>query len=258
MSGRVERLQTACPVGACDGSGWIVDENEVASACECRARRIAQARMRGVRSTIPRKYQGLSFERPPISDLERNAESRVVVRIVREFIEDIEVQIAEGRGLWIIGDVGTGKTSLAMLASMAAIQAGKTVAVYSLPQLLSRIRATYDSPETMGRYDSFFGRVTAVDLLQIDDLGAAYRTEWVLEQLYSIVDARYQQMKPLLVTVNIEPEDRQESKESRKDLLGSCVNRLERQIGERTVSRLVEICGDPLPLFGEDRRYRVA
>jgi hypothetical protein len=33
---------------------------------------------------------------------------------------------------------------------------------------------------------------------------------------------------------------------------------LEDQIGPRTVSRLVEICGDPLPLFGEDQRYRVA
>ena len=31
---------------------------------------------------------------------------------------------------------------------------------------------------------------------------------------------------------------------------------LEQQIGARTVSRLVEICGDPLPLFGEDQRYR--
>jgi len=26
------------------------------------------------------------------------------------------------------------------------------------------------------------------------------------------------------------------------------------QIGPRTVSRLIEICGDPLPLFGPDRR----
>jgi hypothetical protein len=33
---------------------------------------------------------------------------------------------------------------------------------------------------------------------------------------------------------------------------------LEEQIGPRTVSRLVEICGDPLPLFGDDLRYRVA
>ena len=33
---------------------------------------------------------------------------------------------------------------------------------------------------------------------------------------------------------------------------------LEEQIGARTVSRLVEICGDPLPLFGDDLRYGVA
>jgi hypothetical protein len=33
---------------------------------------------------------------------------------------------------------------------------------------------------------------------------------------------------------------------------------LEEQIGARTVSRLVEVCGDPLPLFGDDQRYRVA
>ena len=33
---------------------------------------------------------------------------------------------------------------------------------------------------------------------------------------------------------------------------------LEAQVGQRTVSRLVEICGDPLPLFGDDRRYRLA
>jgi hypothetical protein len=31
---------------------------------------------------------------------------------------------------------------------------------------------------------------------------------------------------------------------------------LEDQIGRRTVSRLVEICGDPLPLFGEDHRSK--
>ena len=33
---------------------------------------------------------------------------------------------------------------------------------------------------------------------------------------------------------------------------------LEDQIGERVVSRLVEMCGDPLPLFDDDRRMRVS
>ena len=33
---------------------------------------------------------------------------------------------------------------------------------------------------------------------------------------------------------------------------------LERQLGTRVVSRLVEICGDPVLLFDEDRRMRVS
>jgi DNA replication protein DnaC len=79
-----------------------------------------------------------------------------------------------------------------------------------------------------------------VDLLHIDDLGAEVRTDWVLEQLYAIVDQRYESERSMVVTTNL-PQDE-----------------LEGQIGPRTVSRLVEICGDPLPLFGDDLRYRVA
>ena len=45
---------------------------------------------------------------------------------------------AEGCGC--IGDVGTGKTTLAMLVSKAALDAGYSVAIYSLPRLLNLIR----------------------------------------------------------------------------------------------------------------------
>ena len=44
-----------------------------------------------------------------------------------------------------MGDAGTGKTTLAMLVSKAALDAGHSVAIYSLPQLLARIRRTYDA-----------------------------------------------------------------------------------------------------------------
>ena len=33
---------------------------------------------------------------------------------------------------------------------------------------------------------------------------------------------------------------------------------LREQIGDRTVSRLYEMCGDPLPMFGDDRRLESA
>lgn len=236
---QVETLPRSCPFGVCDGSGWITDADDTARPCECRERRIAQARTRGVRSVLPAKYQGVSLERPPLSEMARDPRTRAVVDAVREYVDDLEARIAEGRGLWLEGDVGTGKTTLAMLVSKRAIEAGHSVAIYSLPRLLARIRRTYDAEGRELSYLEFFRRLTSVDLLHIDDLGAEKRSDWVLEQLYAIVDERYASNRSMVVTTNMN------------------VTNLEEQIGERTVSRLAEIC-DTLPLFGEDRRYRVA
>jgi len=196
--------------------------------------------MRGVRATLPRKYEGVSFDRPPISDMAQAPQSRSVVEAVRAFVDDLDGNLAAGRGIWFVGDVGTGKTSLAMLVSKLAMQAGRSAAVYSLPKLLTRIRRTYDLDSGDLSYSEFFDRLTSVDLLHIDDLGATKQTEWVLEQLFSIVDERYATQRSMVLTTDL------------------AVEQLEEQIGPRTVSRLVEICGDPLPLFGEDQRYRVA
>ena len=91
-----------------------------------------------------------------------------------------------------MGDVGTGKTSLAMLVSKAALEHGRSVAIYSLPRLLARIRRTYDAEAGEQSYLEFFERLTAVDLLHVDDLGAEKRSDWVLEQLYALVDERYE------------------------------------------------------------------
>ncbi|HYU61241.1 MAG TPA: ATP-binding protein [Solirubrobacterales bacterium] len=224
----------ACPFGACDGSGWILGPEDVARPCECRERRVARARSRGVASVIPAKYRGVGFDRPPISDLDAT-----VVRVVREFVDGLGDNLSAGRGLWLMGDVGTGKTSLAMVVSKAALELGRSVAIYSLPRLLARIRRTYDAEHGEQSYLEFFERLTSVDLLHVDDLGAEKRSDWVLEQLYAMVNERYEAERSMVVTTNLDQAA------------------LEEQIGMRTVSRLVEICGDPLPLFGQDLRYRV-
>jgi len=239
LSSNVETLPRACPLGVCDGSGWVFHEDDSATPCDCREVRMRQARMSGVRSVLPDKYRGVGFDRPPIADMARHPQTRGTIDAVRAYIETIDDNITAGRGLWIEGSVGTGKTTLAMLVSKSAIEAGRSVAIYSLPRLLARIRRTYDAAAGELSYLSFFERLTSVDLLQLDDLGAEKRSDWVLEQLYSIVDERYATGHSMLVTTNLK------------------LDELEQQIGERTVSRLVETC-EVLPLYGEDQRYRVA
>ncbi len=234
------RASATCAVGVCDGSGWIIGPEDTARACECRRRRITRARSRGMQGTLPQRYRGVSFDRPPISDMARNPQTAAVVREIRAYCDGISDELEAGNGIWLHGGAGTGKTSLAMLISKTALEAGHSVAIYSLPRLLARIRRTYDTDAGEEGYLSFFDRLTSVDLLHLDDLGAEKRTDWVLEQLYAIVDRRYEEQRAIVVTTNMETDE------------------LKEQIGERTVSRLLQMCDMEKPVFGDDWRERRA
>ena len=178
---------------------------------------------------IPKKYAGASFERPPVTEMPAPQ-----VQVVKRFVRDIDGNLDAGRGLWFYGSVGTGKTTLAMIVSRAALDAGRSVAIYSLPRLLAEIRATFES-DSEGSYVEFLDRLAAVDLLHVDDVGAERTSDWVLEQLYAIVNARYEDERSVIITTNLERDE------------------LVEQIRERTVSRLEEMC-TLVPLYGEDAR----
>jgi DNA replication protein DnaC len=219
-----------CPLHLCDGSGFLVDEaTNDARDCACRPQRVSRARANALSGVIPRKYRGVSFDRPPVTEIDRTR-----VAVVRSFVNHIDERIDGGRGLWFFGSVGTGKTTLAMLVSKHAIEAGRSVAIYSLPRLLAQIRTTFDDDRS-NSYVDLLDRLTAVDLLHIDDVGAEKTSPWVLEQLYAIVNARYEEQRSVMITTNLERDE------------------LADQINERTVSRLEEMC-ELLPLYGPDAR----
>jgi DNA replication protein DnaC len=217
-----------CIHGLCDGGGLLFDDaTNTAYDCQCRRQLLASRKARTLSAVIPRRYRDAAFDRPPVTDIDP-----AVVTAARRFANSVDRHLDAGHGLWFMGPVGTGKTTLAMLVSKAALAAGRTVAIYSLPDLLRKIRQTFDD----GSHDDLFERLTSVDLLHIDDIGAEQTTPWVLEELYSIVNARYEDERSIVITTNI------------LDREALC-----EQITERTVSRLTEMC-DELPLLGHDRR----
>ena len=81
-------------------------------------------------------------------------------------------------------------------------------------------------------------RLAEVDLLHVDDLGAEKSSPWVLEQLYAIVNARYEGERAMTITTNLDREP------------------LVEQVTPRTVSRLEEMC-EVIPVYGEDHRQVV-
>ena len=232
MSDRFDRGDWVCP--KCEGAGFTLDENDEAVACSCREVRMRRSRSVGVAAVIPRRYRGVSFDRSPLPELEQV--NPAIVREVRQFIHNLEANLKAGRGLWLTGDIGTGKSTLAMLISKAAIDNGHSVAIYSVPQLLAEIRDTYNADPGQRSYMDFFRRLSAVELLHLEDLGAEKQTDWVLEQLYSLINQRYEDERSIVATTNLSFDE------------------LERQVGARTASRLNEICGDLWPLYGPDQR----
>jgi DNA replication protein DnaC len=227
-------VPTACPDGRCDGSGFLFDEaRRRARACSCRPQRLARRRAAAVAGRLPRRFREVSFDREPVLSIARA--NPHVVREVRRYCSAVADRLDEGRGLWFTGDVGTGKTTLAMLVSKAAMEAERTVAIYSLPRLLAMLRDSYDDDAAYSLND-LIDRLCAVDLLHVDDVGAEQSSPWVLEQLYTIVNTRYEDGRAMLLTTNLDDEA------------------LRQQIGDRTVSRLYEMCGTPLPMFGHDHR----
>ena len=219
-----------CELGVCDGSGWIEVDEMTARPCGCREIRARRAQSRRLGTGIPKRFRGVGFDRKPIADMDPQ-----LLRPVRDYIRNVGRNLEEGRGFWFYGDVGTGKTSLAMLISKAVLEAGRSVAIYSMPRLLADIKETYEEASERS-YMQLFERLCSVDLLHIDDLGAEKRTEWVLEQLYAIVNERWQEQRSMIVTTNLlDPDD------------------LRAQIGPRTVSRIGEMCVQ-IPIMGADRR----
>ena len=221
---------SACPFAECDGSGFVLrEEDDVAMPCRCRAQRVARARTSRLASQIPKKYRGVAFDRHPVTKMDP-----FFVRTVRRFCEGLDDHLDRGDSFGFFGDRGTGKTTLAMLITIEAMRRGRTVAVYTGPDLLTAIRRTYED----NSYTALMDSLVAVDLLHVEDLSVARPNEWVLEQLYTVINSRYQDERSIVFTGDVQA----------PELLAE-------HIGERSVSRLREMCGERLiGIFGKDAR----
>lgn len=238
----------SCPYGRCDGSGMVVDwDANEAYRCRCWPERLQRRRARRLSRVIPKRFQNLSFDREPIPSIERT--SPVQVRAVRQFCERIDEKLDRGEGMWFLGSPGTGKSHLAYLISQHAIAANRSVAIYTGPRLLDEIRRTYGD-DSAGSTLDLIDQLTSVELLHIEDLAVARPTDWVLEQLYNIINGRYENQRSIIFTCDLTGDDDEDSE------AGRTIDpaRLAKHITMRNFSRLMEMCGDPIPLYGPDHR----
>lgn len=222
-----------------------LDENTT-YRCRCWPEQVARRRSRRLSQAVPKRFQNLGFEREPIPSIERAAPD--VVRAVRRYCDRIDAMLDAGEGMWFLGSPGTGKSHLAYLVSQHALAAGRSVAIYTGPRLLDEIRRTYGEEDSGSTLD-LIDRLTSVELLHVEDLAVARPTDWVLEQLYNIINGRYENQRSIVFTCDLTGDP---DAPDAPPLVNP--HRLAQHITQRNYSRLVEMCGDPLVLMGADHR----
>lgn len=116
--------------------------------------------------------------------------------------------------LFLQGGHGVGKTHLvAAIANQLRVR-DQPVLFMTAPDLLDRLRATFE-PESQETFQRLFHFIGDVDVLILDDLGAHTSTPWVKEKLFQLLNQRYLERRPTVITSNRTAWDFEERIQSR-------------------------------------------
>lgn len=148
------------------------------------------------RSGIKKRFQQRTFENFHCDTPGRKKN----YGIAKEYADNFAYHRARGDGLYIEGTNGTGKTHLAAAIALQLIGEGIPVICKTSSDLLLDIKKSFDdSSVNEAQVLDVYKRV---DLLIIDDLGKEQCSDWSMSTLYSILNDRYEDMKPTIVTTN--------------------------------------------------------
>lgn len=190
------------------------------------------------KARIPLRYGGKTLE-----SFDRRLQPRAL-DLARRYVDRFdELRGQSTNGLCFIGPVGTGKSHLAMGIAQALLDKGVPVIFRPVAELLEDLRPRIGrSDEETRRFQTEAGErlelLRTADMVVLDDLGAEKSTEWAIERIYLVVNARYNALLPTVITSNVPLED--------LELLPNW---------ERIVSRIWEMCF-VVQLRGADYRRR--
>ncbi|MDT3395281.1 ATP-binding protein [Streptomyces sp. B1866] len=185
------------------------------------------AALEAAEARIPARYRSAVADHPKAQDWVRAVAAQAAAPS-----KGARRQVRTGPSLLLVGGTGTGKTHLAYGALRSLVGAGvgvrwhATTAADLYADL--RPRAGVDTEQDLRA-------VARIPLLILDDLGAAKTSEWTEEITYRLVNHRYNELLPTLITTNLPIRD------------------LRQTVGDRVASRLAEMT-ERVVLTGADRR----
>lgn len=161
----------------------VVDEDQITSEDRQRVAQQVIVRRREFLQNLPKKLQRYTYENVTVHEGNRNAVERCK-------------SLDYGTNLFIFGSVGNGKTMLAV-ATAHNFAPYYSVAVWGVVDLFTTIRASFNSYNNTERPD-----LKRPEILVLDDIGKSKASDFVYEELYNLVNYRWEQGKTTIFTSN--------------------------------------------------------
>ena len=184
---------------------------------------------------ISKRLKDYNFNNFKVTDSNKNE-----VEIAKDYTKKCTENKQEN-GLIITGNTGVGKTHLAASIANELIKNGQPVIFGTLINLLTEVKGSYSID---GEYESkIINKYSKIGLLIIDDLGKERPSEWTLEKLFTIINNRYENNLPVIITTNYNREKLRERLACNKNY----------EIADSIISRLYEMCKG-INITGKDKR----
>lgn len=140
--------------------------------------------------------------------------------------------------LMMKGDIGSGKTFLALAVARELYEQGiiSEFQFWFVPKMLEALRQSMDWDAA--KRNRLNKALEDTELLILDDVGAERVTDWVRERLTVVINERWANERPIIVTTNSTP------------------TQLRRELGDRAVSRITAMTGRIIQMQGDRRQQR--
>lgn len=155
-----------------------------------------------------------------------------ITNAMKIYVKNFPRMRKEGKGLLLYGDVGTGKTFLAACVVNALIDKGYPCLMTNFSRLNNKISGMWDGKQ------EYIDSLSDFALIAIDDLGVERDSEYMNEQVTTIIDSLYRAGVPMVITTNYTPKQLTDVQDIRK-----------RRVFDRMLERL-----HPVKVDGESRR----
>lgn len=166
-----------------------------------------------------------------------------VIKWLKKYIDNYK-KGEKGKGLYLTGNFGCGKTYLisAMLNELAKLD--KKVAIIYFPEFLRSLKESFNDDE---EYKTKFNYIKKVELLLIDDIGAETTTPWGRDEILgTILQYRMQQGLATFFTSNFTIEELEEH-------FSLSNNSLEKVKARRIIERVKQLT-EVLVMVSENKR----